>query len=145
MVMNKCGDGDPRRGFFPSRGRGWGRNRPRELWRGRGRGFFLPAGTGMGRQPPTGNSPLPSLGIVVDRPGIMSQVAPLQTVERASDWLVWAACFLEAGNGSSGEERLGNQRRGRATSLMDSCSTYFCVFSRNLIYYCYRALGTWVV
>jgi len=80
-VMNKCGDGDPRRGFFPSRGRGWGRNRPRELWRGRGRGFFLPTGTGMERQPPTGNSPLPPI-VVTAGQELLSRVT--------RSWCLWS-------------------------------------------------------
>jgi hypothetical protein len=41
---------------------GTGKIFPRYSSRGRGRGFFSPAGTGMGTQPPTGNSLLPSLG-----------------------------------------------------------------------------------
>jgi hypothetical protein len=51
---------------IPARGRGWGENVPREHSRGRGWWFFCPVGTGIGKHPPTGNSPLTSLVPHVD-------------------------------------------------------------------------------
>jgi hypothetical protein len=42
-------------------GTGIGKSLPRDLLRGQGQRTLAPMGTGMGRQSPTGNSPLPSL------------------------------------------------------------------------------------
>jgi hypothetical protein len=49
------------RGENPRSGTGMGENLLRHTSRGWGRGFFSPAGTGMGAQPSTENSPLSSL------------------------------------------------------------------------------------
>jgi hypothetical protein len=61
VLKERRGDGDPVGDKFPARGRGWGEDVPRDHSRGRGQGISCPAVTGMGMQPPTGNSPLPSL------------------------------------------------------------------------------------